>query len=246
MKRSLQIFPHLKKVTGEHFQREHWRILFSKLGLDAPSFAVAGSGSNSNSGGPAPLSLETLTLRHFLSVPDALVSKSKEIADLAARALGEVTIREAVDELKTWASQTEFARKQHTCSGGGAGGGKTTTTTLIKDWKDLFTKISDQLALVSSLKESPFFAPFEDTCRQFEQRLTVLNGVLGSLNQIQRKWVYLEPIFARGALPQEQARFVSLLCCVCVCVSINRSCLASVSFLFFPLRFFLFFLPCLC
>lgn len=27
------------------------------------------------------------------------------------------------------------------------------------------------------------------------------------LNQIQRKWVYLEPIFGRGALPAQQARF---------------------------------------
>jgi dynein heavy chain 2 len=25
---------------------------------------------------------------------------------------------------------------------------------------------------------------------------------------IQRKWVYLEPIFMRGALPQEQGRFM--------------------------------------
>jgi dynein heavy chain 2 len=27
------------------------------------------------------------------------------------------------------------------------------------------------------------------------------------LNDVQRKWVYLEPIFARGALPHEQQRF---------------------------------------
>lgn len=27
---------------------------------------------------------------------------------------------------------------------------------------------------------------------------------LGLLNQIQRKWVYLEPIFGRGALPAQQ------------------------------------------
>jgi dynein heavy chain 2 len=30
---------------------------------------------------------------------------------------------------------------------------------------------------------------------------------LSRLNIIQRKWVYLEPIFMRGALPQEQGRF---------------------------------------
>lgn len=27
------------------------------------------------------------------------------------------------------------------------------------------------------------------------------------MNQIQRRWVYLEPIFGRGALPAERARF---------------------------------------
>lgn len=30
---------------------------------------------------------------------------------------------------------------------------------------------------------------------------------MGLLNQIQRKWVYLEPIFGRGALPSQQQRF---------------------------------------
>ena len=34
-----------------------------------------------------------------------------------------------------------------------------------------------------------------------------LDEFLHNLNQIQRKWVYLEPIFGRGALPKEQGRF---------------------------------------
>jgi len=39
---------------------------------------------------------------------------------------------------------------------------------------------------------------------QFEVKLVLLDEVLHQLNSIQRKWVYLEPIFARGSLPQEQ------------------------------------------
>lgn len=34
-----------------------------------------------------------------------------------------------------------------------------------------------------------------------------MDEYLHNLNQIQRKWVYLEPIFGRGALPKEQGRF---------------------------------------
>lgn len=41
----------------------------------------------------------------------------------------------------------------------------------------------------------------------WEQRLAVLAEGLQNLNTIQRKWVYLEPIFSRGALPNEQPRF---------------------------------------
>ena len=33
-----------------------------------------------------------------------------------------------------------------------------------------------------------------------------VSQVLALLNPIQRKWVYLEPIFSRGAMPLEQAR----------------------------------------
>ena len=34
-----------------------------------------------------------------------------------------------------------------------------------------------------------------------------LDVVLHALNTVQRKWVYLEPIFARGGLPNESKRF---------------------------------------
>ena len=41
----------------------------------------------------------------------------------------------------------------------------------------------------------------------WESRLGTLSEGLQQLNAIQRKWVYLEPIFSRGALPEQQARF---------------------------------------
>ena len=47
----------------------------------------------------------------------------------------------------------------------------------------------------------------QDEAGVWEQRLAVLAEGLQTLNAIQRKWVYLEPIFARGALPNEQPRF---------------------------------------
>jgi len=41
-------------------------------------------------------------------------------------------------------------------------------------------------------------------------KLSVLDTALLKLNQIQRKWIYLQPIFMRGALPEQQGRWKRL------------------------------------
>jgi dynein heavy chain 2 len=68
-------------------------------------------------------------------------------------------------------------------------------------------QVGDNQALLQSLKDSPYYKSFEDKASVWEQRLADLDEYLHNLNQIQRKWVYLEPIFGRGALPKEQGRF---------------------------------------
>lgn len=40
-----------------------------------------------------------------------------------------------------------------------------------------------------------------------------LDFILHTLNSIQRKWVYLEPIFARGTLSYNKDMYDSIVCC---------------------------------
>lgn len=70
-----------------------------------------------------------------------------------------------------------------------------------------FPQIGDNQCLLQSLKDSSYYKSFEDKASVWEQKLADLDEYLQNLNQIQRKWVYLEPIFGRGALPKEQGRF---------------------------------------
>ena len=70
-----------------------------------------------------------------------------------------------------------------------------------------FCQVGDNQCLLQSLKDSPYFKGFADKATLWENKLADLDSLLQSLNHIQRKWVYLEPIFGRGALPREQARF---------------------------------------
>jgi len=130
-----------------------------------------------------------------LADPDML----KFVKILQARAQGEVTIREALMELKGWTETAELQLLEHE--------EMNRLTMLIKEWKDLFLELGDNQSLLQSLKESQFFKPFADQAKQYEDKMSLLDSALHSINQIQRKWVYLEPIFGRGALPAEQGRF---------------------------------------
>ena len=178
LKSNRELFPILRKVTGELYEKEHWRVLFGYLGL------------------PSSTSPASLTFQQLLDKGAALIERNKDIGALTARAQGEVTIREAVEELKVWGEEARFSLLDYDAS-----------VVIIRDWKELFTTLSEKQALVSSLHESPYYALFEDTARQIEGKLTMLDVLLHTLNTIQRKWVYLHPIFSKGALPNEQARF---------------------------------------
>jgi dynein heavy chain 2 len=48
---------------------------------------------------------------------------------------------------------------------------------------------------------------FAEKAVKWANRLTDLDFVLQNIKEIQRKWIRIEPIFGRGALPNEQGRF---------------------------------------
>ena len=72
------------------------------------------------------------------------------------------------------------------------------------------TDVSDNLAFLANLKDSKYNYIFKEEIDSFDSRLGGIEEYLMKLNSIQRKWIYLEPIFGRGALPQQQAMFKNL------------------------------------
>ncbi|XP_023565248.1 cytoplasmic dynein 2 heavy chain 1 [Octodon degus] len=176
------VTPVLKYVRGEHLSPDHWLDLFRLLGL------------------PRGTSLEKLLFGDLLQVADTIVVKASDLKDLNSRAQGEVTIREALRELDLWGVGAVFMLIDYEDSQG-------RTIKLIKDWKDIVNQVGDNRCLLQSLKDSPYYKGFEDKVSIWERKLAELDEYLQNLNHIQRKWVYLEPIFGRGALPKEQTRF---------------------------------------
>ncbi|GFR50179.1 hypothetical protein Agub_g12346, partial [Astrephomene gubernaculifera] len=182
--------PHLKScLRGAGWEDSHWSQLFGMLGIKTT--------------GPAAVSKETVTLTHFLEKADLVVKHADAIKALDAQAQGEAVIRKALSELKMWGMAREFTFTESTQSVAG----RQRRTPLIKEWRDAMTEVGDNQSLVASLKQSGYYNMFKDEVSSWENKLSFLQEGLALLNQIQRKWVYLEPIFGRGALPSQQQRF---------------------------------------
>ncbi|XP_067663541.1 cytoplasmic dynein 2 heavy chain 1-like isoform X1 [Haliotis asinina] len=176
------VLPVLKWVRGEPLSQDHWLELFRLLHM------------------PKGTTLEKLTFGHILAVSDNIIINADALKELNQRAQGEVTIREAIRELELWGAGAVFALTEYEDS-------NKNTIHVIKEWKEIVNQVGDNQCLLQSLKDSPYYKSFEDKASVWEQRLADLDEFLHNLNQIQRKWVYLEPIFGRGALPREQGRF---------------------------------------
>uniref|UniRef100_A0A158Q7Q4 Cytoplasmic dynein 2 heavy chain 1 n=1 Tax=Elaeophora elaphi TaxID=1147741 RepID=A0A158Q7Q4_9BILA len=172
----------LKYCRGEILSSDHWLMLFRILGM------------------PKGTTLEHLRFGDFLNVHKMIIENLEALKNLNDRAQGEVTIREAIQELELWAEQAEFVLFDYKHSNG-------TVVKIIRDWKDALNSVKDSEALLQSLKNSPYYAQFTDKTSIWETRLADTEQYVQWMNEIQRKWIYLEPIFGRGSLPSEASRF---------------------------------------
>ena len=88
--------------------------------------------------GPEAVTRENLTLEHFLDRADLLIEKMDDLKTLHAQAQGEVTLREALHQLKVWGLDRRFSVIKHAIAGPRGG-----SVSLIKEWKDLFTEVAE-------------------------------------------------------------------------------------------------------
>ncbi|KAK2946340.1 putative Cytoplasmic dynein 2 heavy chain 1 [Blattamonas nauphoetae] len=176
--------PILRLIRGEEFTEEHWTSLFTLIGVKKTP-------------------VTELTFGHLIDRGNDIKQKAGQIRALQRRAQGEVDIRKGMDEIKGWGMTTQFTVGDHTCTAGG----EERKTPLVEDWADILSGLDDKMAQLSAMKESQYFTPFADTASQWDKRFTTLGIASRLLSAVQRRWVYLEPIFVRGAIPAHQARF---------------------------------------
>ena len=72
---------------------------------------------------------------------------------------------------------------------------------------DILSALDDKFAQLSAMKGSQFFAPFHDEGERYAKIFDTLGNSCRLLMDVQRRWVYLEPIFVRGFIPSHQQPF---------------------------------------
>uniref|UniRef100_A0A1I8MV06 Dynein heavy chain, cytoplasmic n=1 Tax=Musca domestica TaxID=7370 RepID=A0A1I8MV06_MUSDO len=176
------LLPLLQQLQSDSLTERHWARIFSLLKRDDIK------------------NLHTFTLKNLLENQTLLQQNSQEISQIVRQASSEQVVRQALTEIDQWSVTAQLKLINQNDSSG-------QPISLIKDYQEVLNKIGDNQSLLQSAKNSAAFEAFSDQAELWESRLNTLDTILTSLNQSQRRWVYLEPVFEAGTLKNEEALF---------------------------------------
>ncbi|KAA6398983.1 MAG: putative dynein heavy chain, partial [Streblomastix strix] len=184
--------PLLRLVRGDEFTDEHWKELFRMIGI------------------PKETTAASLKFKQLINAIPQLKLKVQQIKILQRKAQGEVDIRRGMDDIKVWGTQTSLHIIEHQCASITGPDNKARITPIVEDWSEMLSQLDDKSAQLSAMRDSPFFPPFKETADQWESHFVILGTAGRLLMNVQRRWIYLEPVFLRGAIPSQQSRFMGV------------------------------------
>ncbi|XP_053681370.1 cytoplasmic dynein 2 heavy chain 1 [Anopheles nili] len=176
--------PVLATLQSDALIEKHWAKLCMMLSIDSKS-------------------QHDLCLGDVLAVSDRLLEQTADIQAIVRSAASEHVIRQAIVELEQWSVTATLKLTNYTDSRG-------SSMKLIKDYVETLNKIGDNQFLLQSAKNSASFESFSDQADVWEEKLNNLDYIVTHLSQIQKRWIYLEPIFGVGTLRKEEAVFRSI------------------------------------
>lgn len=133
-----------------------------------------------------------------------LAANEKQIRDIILQAQGEANLEEYLKQLKeTWQNYSlEFVNYRNRCR-------------LIRGWEEIFSKCSEHLNALQTMRHSPYYKIFETEANSWAEKLNDVHFVFDIWVEVQRTWVHLEGIFSgnkdiKHLLPLESARFQTI------------------------------------
>ena len=175
------IMPTLTMIQSDSLSDKHWATIFNIIGLP-------------------PKSYHDIKLVDVLKHAGKLSENANEIKSIVHQAYSEQIVRQAITELEQWSVVANLKLFPHVDS-------KSENVMLIKDFQEALNKIGDNQCLLQSAKNAAAVDSFTDQIELWENKLNLLSFILNNLCQIQKKWIYLEPIFSNGTLRSGDTSF---------------------------------------
>ncbi|KAI0984717.1 hypothetical protein GJ496_002628 [Pomphorhynchus laevis] len=133
-----------------------------------------------------------------------LQSHDKLIKEIMTIAQGEKALEEFLRMIsETWKSYTlDLVQYQNKCK-------------IVRSWEDILEKLKEHLSSLSAMRNSPYFKEFAEEAASWDNKLERINALVDVWIDVQRRWVYLDGIFAGATdisslLPIESQRFRSV------------------------------------
>ena len=126
---------------------------------------------------------------------EAAISKIGEIA------IKEFNIETALDKMEAEWSDVNLEIKPY----------RETGTSVLGGFDDYMSLLDEQITMTQAMQFSAFKGPFEERINEWNDTLMTVSEVLDEWIQVQRNWLYLQPIFdsedINKQLPVEGKRF---------------------------------------
>ncbi|EFN76217.1 Cytoplasmic dynein 2 heavy chain 1 [Harpegnathos saltator] len=171
----------IQLLRGDEIADEHWTELIPILGLKVEN-------------------PRDITLGHLLRAKKALIENGDRIKEITKRAVAELGIRQALMDLEIWEGTAALPLQESTDS-------KNMTIQLVGDYGSLLAKTEELILLLEGAKGTSGHDRFASRVARWEAALTELEERIKVLSTVQRKWIYLDPVYGSGAAPNDSGRW---------------------------------------
>ncbi|XP_078052127.1 dynein cytoplasmic heavy chain beethoven [Augochlora pura] len=172
----------LQLLRGDEIAEEHWGELRAVLNLvDVKN-------------------VRDITLGHLLRSVQKIEEQSEKIKEIARRAAAESGIRQGLMELESWEASAHFQLQQSKDS-------KNAGILLVEEYGSLLARSGELRLLLEGAKGAAGYERFAARVARCETGLSEVEERIKTLSTVQRKWVYLEPVYEGGAAPNDTGRW---------------------------------------
>ncbi|XP_076748967.1 dynein cytoplasmic heavy chain beethoven [Xylocopa sonorina] len=172
----------LQLLRGDEVAEEHWSELMPLLDLKNVRNA------------------RDITLGHLLRSSEKIQENVEKIKEVTKRAAAESGIRQGLMELESWESSAHLQLHESKDS-------KDATIILVEEYGSLLARAGELRLLLEGAKGAAGYERFAAKVARCEAGLSEVEERIKILSTIQRKWVYLEPVYEGGAAPNDTGRW---------------------------------------